>query len=334
MRRICDSSQVPLVLFGDFNEILSATEKEGGAIRRESQMDAFRETLDDCALYDLGYRGNIFTWQRGREVATMVRERLDRAVATTEWGYLFPHTIVQHYPIYSSDHSAILIKQEERQRGRVGRRGFKLEPFWVADEQCRGVVQEAWVDEGAGEITDKIEMCAARLASWAKERFGDVKKRIREKEAELEYWQRQPPSADMINRCRGIVKEVDELRRQVETYWYTRARKCELRDGDKNTSYFHHKAKQRKKRNTIVGIENEDGGWCTEEEDIAKVVEDYFSRLFCSSNPSNFDDVLGCIPEVISANINQVLDSPIRDDEVKNALFVQFAKENYGVSPH
>ncbi|XP_074278031.1 uncharacterized protein LOC141601635 [Silene latifolia] len=138
-------------------------------------------------------------------------------------------------------------------------------------------------------------MCAARLASWARERFGDVKKRIREKEADLEHWERQPPSADMLSRCRDIVKEVDELRRKVETYWYTRARKYELRDGDKNTNYFHHKAKQRKKRNTIVGIENDNGGSCTNEADISKVV--------------------------ISDDINQALDSPIIDEEVKAALF-------------
>ncbi|XP_074278032.1 uncharacterized protein LOC141601636 [Silene latifolia] len=144
MRRICDSSQVQLILFRDFNEILSTTEKEGGATRRESRMDAFREVIDDCALHDLEYRGNIFTWQRGREVATMVREWLDRAVATMEQSYLFSTTFVKHYPIYSFDHSAIIIKQEEGQRRTFGRRGFKFEPFLVVDDQCREVVKEAW----------------------------------------------------------------------------------------------------------------------------------------------------------------------------------------------
>ncbi|XP_074297692.1 uncharacterized protein LOC141628446 [Silene latifolia] len=208
MRSICENSRVPIVLFGDFNEILSAQEKDGGAVRSERQMDAFREAIDDCALHDLGYRGNVFTWQRGRETETIVRERLDRALATMEWSHMFPNAFVPHYPIYSSDHAAIIIQEGMGQPRNRGRRGFKFEPFWVADEQCRGVVREAW-EEGFGEsVPAKVSICAAKLTDWAKRRFGDVKRSIREREEDLEYWQRQPPSADMLSKCRDIVREV------------------------------------------------------------------------------------------------------------------------------
>lgn len=71
----------PLVVFGDFNEILSLEEKEGGAIRGEREMDAFRSCLDDCGLRDLGYRGSAFTWSRGSHPNNMIRERLDRFVS-------------------------------------------------------------------------------------------------------------------------------------------------------------------------------------------------------------------------------------------------------------
>ncbi|XP_074306558.1 uncharacterized protein LOC141641810 [Silene latifolia] len=66
LRALCANHNDPMILFGDFNEILSAREKEGGAIREERQMDAFRSALDDCDLQDLGFIGNIYTWQRGR----------------------------------------------------------------------------------------------------------------------------------------------------------------------------------------------------------------------------------------------------------------------------
>lgn len=49
-------------MFGDFNEILSCTEKEGGSLRADRDMDAFRSCLDDCGLQDLGFRGSAFTW--------------------------------------------------------------------------------------------------------------------------------------------------------------------------------------------------------------------------------------------------------------------------------
>lgn len=42
MRNMKSSSSLPLLTFGDFNEILGMNEKEGGAIQGERQMDAFR----------------------------------------------------------------------------------------------------------------------------------------------------------------------------------------------------------------------------------------------------------------------------------------------------
>lgn len=39
---------------GDFNEIAYQTEKVGGRIRNEAQMRAFRATLSNCLLNDLG----------------------------------------------------------------------------------------------------------------------------------------------------------------------------------------------------------------------------------------------------------------------------------------
>jgi hypothetical protein len=35
----------PWPVIGDFNEILEQSEKKGGALRREAQMDHFRNTL-------------------------------------------------------------------------------------------------------------------------------------------------------------------------------------------------------------------------------------------------------------------------------------------------
>lgn len=58
MKKQCS---LPLLFFGDFNEITSIEGKEGGVPRSERLMDAFREAIDDCAVKDLGFIGNRFT---------------------------------------------------------------------------------------------------------------------------------------------------------------------------------------------------------------------------------------------------------------------------------
>ena len=45
---------LPWICIGDFNEILSTNEKQGGEQRSEWQMANFREVLDDCRLRDIG----------------------------------------------------------------------------------------------------------------------------------------------------------------------------------------------------------------------------------------------------------------------------------------
>ena len=52
----------PWLALGDFNEILFHHE-EGGRPRAQCFLQAFSEALNDCSLSDVGYNGDIFTWQ-------------------------------------------------------------------------------------------------------------------------------------------------------------------------------------------------------------------------------------------------------------------------------
>ncbi|KAL5779494.1 hypothetical protein ACOSQ2_010231 [Xanthoceras sorbifolium] len=61
MRRLHSMYQLPWLIAGDFNEIIYSFEKIGGLIRFARLMSDFRDVLDDCALEDLGFRGNQFT---------------------------------------------------------------------------------------------------------------------------------------------------------------------------------------------------------------------------------------------------------------------------------
>ena len=62
-------------MLGDFNEIITTSEKEGGNIRPQHYMQEFRDCIDDCGLQEVMVIGDLFTWSRGP-----IRERLDRAL--------------------------------------------------------------------------------------------------------------------------------------------------------------------------------------------------------------------------------------------------------------
>lgn len=88
---------------------MSGEKKIGGIARAANLMEMFRSALMDCALVDLGYEGNRFTWSNNREAPDTVRCRLDRVCASTSWTDLFPDAYVEHLKYPGSDHIPILL---------------------------------------------------------------------------------------------------------------------------------------------------------------------------------------------------------------------------------
>ncbi|XP_075665387.1 uncharacterized protein LOC142635056 [Castanea sativa] len=109
MRHLHARASLPWVCIGDFNEILASEEKNGRIRRPMAPMLEFRHTLLHCGLVDLGFNGYRFTWRNGRDGEAFVEERLDRAVATTDWCEKFPRAKVHHLSASYSDHDPILV---------------------------------------------------------------------------------------------------------------------------------------------------------------------------------------------------------------------------------
>ena len=77
LKHLCLKMDIPWLCMGDFNEIIKAEEKKGGANRRERQMREFREALDFCGFRDLGFVGNPFTWCNNQFDGEVTWTRLD-----------------------------------------------------------------------------------------------------------------------------------------------------------------------------------------------------------------------------------------------------------------
>ena len=75
--------------------------------------------------------------------------------------------------------------------------------------------------------------------------------------------------------------------------WKQRSRNAWLKEGDRNTKYFHNQASQRNHRNLILGLEDEAGAWVEDETYMGEeVLEKYFATIFTSSNPLGFEEIL------------------------------------------
>ena len=75
----------------------------------------------------------------------------------------------------------------------------------------------------------------------------------------------------------------------------------------------------KKRANTIVGLFDEAGRWCHTDQQLERVVLQYFEGLFKSSEPQNFEEVMETIPCVISDEVNAMLIREVEKDEVFRA---------------
>ena len=75
----------------------------------------------------------------------------------------------------------------------------------------------------------------------------------------------------MIRTCKAPTEELDNLHPLDESSWFMRSRSNELKDGDKNTKYFHHKASSRRRTNLIKGLNNMTGEWKTDKQDLMRI---------------------------------------------------------------
>ena len=104
---LCDLNNrlsLPWMCSSDFNELISNSEKLGGANRNQSQMQLFHDVIDECGFIDLGFRGSQFSWQKHFVDGHSIWERLDRNLANNELLLKFGGTRVHHLHSDNFDH--------------------------------------------------------------------------------------------------------------------------------------------------------------------------------------------------------------------------------------
>ncbi|KAF7837676.1 hypothetical protein G2W53_006158 [Senna tora] len=94
--RLYHPRNAPWCCVGDFNEILSQSEKEGVRLHSQNQIDVFRSFIDQNCLIDLPLKGCRFTWSNNREQGC-VKEKIDRVLANRKWLNMFPNVVINAY---------------------------------------------------------------------------------------------------------------------------------------------------------------------------------------------------------------------------------------------
>ncbi|KAM0841990.1 hypothetical protein ACQ4PT_058650 [Festuca glaucescens] len=308
----------------------SGTAQQGArGDRSEAQMVLFRECLDACNLADLGFVGPKFTWSNRQDAQCNIRVRLDRAVANESFSCLFQECSVENIITTSSDHYAILVSlcagDPHLTRSPV-QQGFRYEAMWRRADDYAGVVEAAWNVNGHGPNVlhatwANIGCMASSLRDWSKTLFGSVRREISRLERVLRSLRSVAISDDVIAEEKQVERQLCELFEREEIMARQRSRVDWLREGDRNTAFFHSKATARKRTNRISALVREDGSVCEDQTEIKSMVHHFYEDLFSSEPVVSMDAVLDAIPLKVDDQMNASLCKEYSNEEIKTALF-------------
>lgn len=93
-----------------------------------------------------------------------------------------------------------------------------------------------------------------------------------------------------------------------------------MQKGDQNTSFFHAACSERRRRNKIGRLKNDEGVWVENEEEKRGMIAQYFKTLFSSNRGNNSDQLLDVVERKVTEDMNELLTSAYRSEEIKEAL--------------
>lgn len=257
LRSLASNITIPWCVFGDFNDMLFASDKQGTHPHPQSLLNGFRLAIEDCGFSELSLNGGAFTWEKSKGSSNWVREKLDTAFANAQWWRKFPLCNLSVTHTIYSDHDPIILEPLVVTWSRKQFR-FKFENTWLNEPSFKNKVATYWKSIPPMQMLPKLLSVSSFMVKWGRNFFHKFRDKVKLLKETI---------ALLVNRTDDIgIKQyfeeknkLDELLYHEELYWKQRVKSFWLTEGDTNSKYFHAAATKRKKINHISQLLNAEG---------------------------------------------------------------------------
>jgi hypothetical protein len=180
-------------------------------------------------------------------------------------------------------------------------------------------VKEAW-SVNQGHLSHKLHKTLDHLHNWGYSLFGSLPRKIKLAQDELMHLNHQHGIMDLSQQIKEKEVELDNLLEGEEMWWKQRSRADWLQHRDKNTKYFHMKASQRRKRNRITELKDNNGHVVRDYEDIEKILVEHFQNIFQKQQTHNIDKIVEVVKDKLNQEMKKNLGDKFTEIEVYNAI--------------
>lgn len=305
----------PWLLKGDFNDILNNAEKIGGPTRPEGSFTAFRSFVAQNGLWDLKHSGEQRLW-RGNRYTHFIRSRLDRAMASCSWLEAYPMGRCRYLRFEGSDHRPLISYFNSDKPKRRGM--FRFNRALTEHEEVTQLIDTAWNSSPLNSVIEKLNARRRNIIRWAKEQQMQsnvaIERNQQALETALSAATPDPALIEHMNSKLGRAYLAEEM------FWQQRSRIQWLKQGDRNMGFFHAATRTRRVINSILVLEDDQGGVVYEEHDIARVISLYFAKIFTSNGNESFSQLQGLLSKKVTPEMNAMLTTIPSDSEIKVAV--------------
>lgn len=253
---------------------------------------------------------------------------------TTAFEQKYPLAYVIAKTRASSDHIPLVLNLGLTETKKPGI--FRFEKWWLKQPDFKDLVIKAWNTPHAYiEPTDiwqfKIRILRKKVKGWSINTNAYFRKQKQDllKEFDLLDLQLEEGSLDLIgkNRLKEITRDLVAIWRMEEMKARQKSRDRNIKEGDKNTTYFQAVANQRNRKKRIVGLEGPDG-WIEGNDNLLSHAVDFYKNLFGQEEDSGISlgENFWEESEKVSNEERDFLEADFTELEVKEAIFSSYAE--------
>ena len=171
-------------------------------------------------------------------------------------------------------------------------------------------------------LATKLKEIKQKLKVWNKEVFGNLGCNKAAALQQVEFWDRVESERILSVEETELKKEAKENYKKwvllEETYWRQLSREIWLREGDRNTGYFHRIANANRRNNYLDRIKI-DGVSLSEEQEVREGVANAYQQMLSQEAGWQADIGRLCLDQISQQDAKN-LESPFSEEEVHSAL--------------